>query len=149
MGFRPTAMFATAGGGGGISGSVNLAWETSRFHLAAKFLTQNAGSQLYGAHKPLHTTTFVVVSAQFTTQNPGVTAKFTTANFTWHEIRPPPPRCITYANFILSMGETVLARIGGLGVWCGAVASHTDALVRWCTMIVCASCEYYWYACDP
>ena len=62
-------------------------------------------AKLHRARKAvLHTTTFLGVSANFTTQNPGVsvkipTAKFTTANLSWHY--PPPPRIVLKTRKLL------------------------------------------------
>ena len=69
-------------------------------------------AKLHRARKALHTTTFLGVSAKFTTQNPGVpakfpTAKFTTANLIWHET-PPRPR-VGVLSLIFKRNSEVLA----------------------------------------
>ena len=60
-------------------------------------------------HQPctaLHTTTFLGVSAQLTTQNGGASAKFpaakfTTAHLTWHGTPPPP-----WMHLVSGMGNS-------------------------------------------
>ena len=57
-------------------------------------------AKLHRARNALHTTTFLGVSAKFTTQSPGVSAKFpaaklTTTKLTSHQI--PPSHCITFS----------------------------------------------------
>ena len=92
----------TQGGGGWISGAVNVVWEILRFKLAAKVPTQNPERSAIGtcgsAPPSLHTTTFLGVSANVTAQNRGASSKFpaaklTTSDLTWHA--PPPPRIAT------------------------------------------------------